>query len=220
MDIIPTRLKTETMPKNNYRLQAERSRELFLTYDQEAIIRKLKLPHDAAHICVRFLGATLRIERATGHIEGCADDDTETPLAVYDYLCCSREDRSLSGEWVSMERIGFMFHRELLSGGLFARMSRYCDAYPARLAAACLALGGVKKTPGDVGYVLPLFDELFVWLQFRRGDEEFPSKLSLLWDRNVTLYVHYETLYYLAAILFRTLRAQDPAEPRQPGRGH
>jgi hypothetical protein len=195
------------MSQNNYQIQAEQSRKRFLTFDQDEIIRKLNLPHDAEYLHVRFLGAPLRVERATGLIGGCGEADTETPLAVYDYLCCSRADRRLSGVWVSTESVGLMFHRELASSGMFAKISGYCESRPAEVEAACLALGGVKKTPGDISYVLPLFDELFVWLQFWRGDDEFPSKLTLLWDGNVTQYVHYETLYYIAARLFARLGA-------------
>jgi hypothetical protein len=198
------------MSKNNYQVQSEQSRNLFLTFDQNAIIRKLKLPHDDDYLYVRFMDLTLRVKRDTGIVEGC-EADTETPIAVYDYLCCSREDRSVAGAWVTMESVGLMFHRELVSTGMFATMGKYFDTRPAELEAACIELGGVKKAPGDVSYVLPLFDELFVWLQFWRGDDEFPAKLTLLWDQNATQYVHYETMYYIASMLFARIKARIPA---------
>jgi hypothetical protein len=196
------------MMKNNYQIQAEQARNLFLTFDQEAIIRKLNLPHDDTYLYVRFMDVTLRVERAAGIIGGCEDGDTETPIAVYDYLCCSREDRSVSGIWVTTESVGLSFHRELASGGMFTRMSKHFDSRPAELEAACVAFGGVKKAPGDVSYVLPLFDELFVWLQFWIGDDEFPARLTLLWDKNVTQYVHYETMYYIVSMMFARFKAR------------
>ncbi|MDR1205018.1 MAG: DUF3786 domain-containing protein [Peptococcaceae bacterium] len=194
------------MRTNNYQTQADLSRELFLTFDQEAVIRKLKLPHDGEYLYVRFMDVPLRVGRATGIIEGCGDGDTETPIAVYDYLCCSHENRNLSGTWVTTESVGLSFHRGLTSGGLFAQMAQYFDARPAELETACATLGGQKRAPGNVCSVLPLFDELFVWLQFWRGDDEFPAKLTLLWDQNVTQYVHYETLYYIASMMFARLK--------------
>jgi hypothetical protein len=47
-----------------------------------------------------------------------------------------------------------------------------------------------------------------VWLQFWRGDDEFPPRLVLLWDKNITQWVHYETLYYIASMLFTRLKKE------------
>ncbi|MDR1930980.1 MAG: DUF3786 domain-containing protein [Treponema sp.] len=174
--------------------------------DQARVIEKLKLPHDGDFLYVRFLGETLSVSRMTGKIAGIPDDDTMTPAAVYDYLCHSRADRLRSGQWVSTAGIGLEFHRG--NDGMFAETARYLDGRGDALAALCRKLGGTERTPGDVSYELTLFDEIPVWLQFWRGDDEFPAKLVLLWDKNITQWVHYETLYYIASMLFTRLKKE------------
>jgi hypothetical protein len=191
---------------DNYAIQAERARELFMLSDQEEIIRKLRLPHDGEYLYVRFMDTTLRVERATGRILGAGEDDTLTPMAVYDYLCYSRVDRRPAGEWATTTSLGLMFHRALAEGGEPSETAMYFDRHSAGLHAVCAALGGVRRTPGDVSYILTLFDELQVWLQLWRGDEEFPAKLTLLWDKNALQYVRYETLWYITAMVYGRLR--------------
>jgi hypothetical protein len=115
------------MIRNNYQIQAEQSRQLFMKTDQAELIQKLKLPHDDDFLYVRFLGETLRVSRLTGKIAGIPEDDTVTPVAVYDYLCHSRADRLRSGQWVSTASLGLEFHRE--NGGIFAEIARYFDEH-------------------------------------------------------------------------------------------
>jgi hypothetical protein len=107
---------------------------------------------------------------------------------------------------VSTASIGLEFHRG--NNDMFAEIAHYFDEHTDVLAAVCKKLGGVKKTPGDVSYELTLFDEIPVWLQFWRGDDEFPARLVLLWDKNVTQWVHYETLYYIVSMLFTRLKTE------------
>jgi hypothetical protein len=194
------------MTRNNYQIQVEQSRQLFMEVDQAEIIQKLNLPHDDDFLYIRFLSETMRVSRLTGKIDGISDDDTTTPVAVYDYLCYSRADRTRYGQWVSTASLGLEFHRE--NGCMFVEIARYFDKHVDLLAAACQKFGGEKKTPGDVSCELALFDEISVWLQFWRSDDEFPARLVLLWDKNVTQWVHYETLYYIASMLFARLKME------------
>ncbi|NLA86732.1 MAG: DUF3786 domain-containing protein, partial [Clostridiales bacterium] len=111
-------------PKNdNYATTAETARLLFLKEDQEKLIRKFHLEADDKHLSVRFLDMTYQIERSSGLIRRTedrityTDDHTyHTALALYDYLCRSREDRQLSGKWISMLSMGHSFHGSLLEG--------------------------------------------------------------------------------------------------------
>jgi hypothetical protein len=45
-----------------------------------------------------------------------------------------------------------------------------------------------------------------VLLQFWEGDEEFPPKLLILWDRNTDQFMHFETTFYLQGDLLDRLR--------------
>lgn len=190
--------------RDNYAAAAENARKLFLKEDQEELIRKLHLEADGKHLYLRFLDMTFQIERKSGYIRKTADrinytDDNgyHTVLSVYDYLCLPREDRSLSGKWISMLSMGYSFHGNLLEGenSVFAAAAQSFSGRAGALEAVCRRLGGVKMAVGDVGYILPVFDELPVYFQFWDGDDEFPPKIVFLWDANTTQYIHYETTY-------------------------
>ena len=53
-----------TVPRrDNYRIQAEQAKAHFLTYDQEALIRKFGLEWDDRYLYVTFLSSRYRIDR-------------------------------------------------------------------------------------------------------------------------------------------------------------
>ncbi len=44
-------------------------------------------------------------------------------------------------------------------------------------------------------------------LQFWEGDEEFPPKLLILWDRNTDQFMHFETTFYLQGDILARLQS-------------
>ena len=49
----------------------------------------------------------------------------------------------------------------------------------------------------DLTFEMPVLPDFSVLLQFWDGDEEFPPKILLLWDKVSLSYLHFETTYYL-----------------------
>ena len=132
----------------NYEKQVYFARDLFLRYDQDAMIRKFDLTSDGQFLYVELLHQSYRISRSTGVVERLELDGMWTPcenyelvMTIYDVLCHSAAKPELSGEW------GPLY-------GLQATMSspspdkifvRYAEKFSGRteaLAQACLALGG------------------------------------------------------------------------------
>lgn len=191
---------------NNYLLQAQQARDLFLTYDQNALIRKLHLKWDETYLYVPMLHDIYRVHRLTGSLERQAGDtwvDANTfneVLTLFDLLCDSREDRYLSGRWKNMTSFGLMFHQNLLEGA----RDPWAEKFQADLEGfrnACIALGGVPLPNGDAAYAIELFDGLSIVVQLWLGDEEFPPNLRFLWDENAGMYIRYETMFYAKALL-------------------
>ena len=54
---------------NNYLLQAAQAKRYFLTYDQEALIRKLQLPYDEDFLYPVLFSRRYRLSRKTGDLE-------------------------------------------------------------------------------------------------------------------------------------------------------
>ena len=54
---------------NNYLLQAAQAKRYFLTYDQDALIRKLHLPYDEDFLYPVLFSRRYRLSRKTGDLE-------------------------------------------------------------------------------------------------------------------------------------------------------
>lgn len=208
---------------NNYFLQAQQAKKLFLAYDQEALIRKFRLSFDETYLYVTMLHTLYRIHRATGDLEkqtGAVWVDANTfdeVLTLFDLLCDSREDRYLSGRWKNMTSFGLMFHQNLLEDA----RDPWAERFQAELdlfRKACLSLKGQPLPNGDAAYAIELFDDLAVGVQLWLGDEEFPPNLRFLWDENATMYIRYETMFYARGLLLDRIAQEMTAAAEEENR--
>ena len=197
---------------NTYLIQARQAKEHFLTYDQNALISKLKLPYDKNYLYVTLLSQCYRICRQSGNMErsvGCGWTDAnsfEEVMTLLDLVCDSRENRFLSGRWKNMTDFGLMFHRNLLENKIDPWAEKF-QADPDAFRKACLAMGGKPFSLGDIAYSIELFDGLSILVQLWFGDEEFPACLRFLWDENALMYIKYETMYFAKGLLLQKIEA-------------
>lgn len=205
------------MERSNYLKQAEAAAALFLEYDQERIMKKFGLCADGKGICLKYLNTDYRIDRASGKISELAADGTwqicrsyETVMTIYDLLCHHRGDVAPVMCGRRKPIAGFT-----VSGG--PDTGRFTKDYAAAfqektqgLRAACAALGGVMQPPmagAEVTCLFPVTSFFSVLLQFWAEDEEFPPKITLLWDENTLEFMHFETTYFLQGDLLARLKA-------------
>ena len=73
---------------------------------------------------------------------------------------------------------------------------------------ACERLGGEKREKGDTAYELQMFSFLPMVLRFWDADEDFPSSLQLLVDKNILDYMHFETTMFALGHLLQRLREE------------
>lgn len=196
---------------NNYLLQAEQAKHTFLTYDQEALIRKFRLEADDVWLYPRMLGAQYRLNRKTGDLQRLADGqwaDANTHsevMTLLDLLCDSREDRCLSGSWKTMQAFGNQVHSGLLEETGNPVAAFYAAHLPA-FKDACRALGGIPVPMGDVGFGIELFDGLRIAPALWLADEDFPASIRFFWDSNALMYLRYETMYFAVNLLEERIR--------------
>lgn len=196
--------------QDNYQIQADQAREAFLRYDQQALMKKLKLKADEDWLYTRLLSVAYRIHRRTAVIQRLEEDvwvqshGHSEVMTLLDLICDSREDRWLSLRWKNMQSFGLMFHQNLLEDTRDPYAERF-SADPEGFRRACEALGGTPLPSGDIAYAIELFDGLCIALQLWLGDEEFPARLRLLWDENALMYLKYETMYFAKALLLHRL---------------
>lgn len=197
-------------PVNNYLIQAQQAKQRFLTYDQEAIIAKLKLHYDETWLYIPMLHQPHRICRKTGDMERftgetwvSANSHAEV-MTLLDLLCDSRPDRWIRGKWKNMADFGLMFHQNLLEGHRDPWAEKF-ESSPEAFHRACRTLGGIPFPKGDIAYTIELFDNLPITVQLWFGEEEFPAQLRFLWDENALMYIKYETMYYAKELLLQRL---------------
>ena len=200
---------------SNYDLQVDLAKGIFLKYDQEKLIRKFQLEADTDWLCLTYLHTPCRISRETGAIEEAENGqwqacrDYSTVMTIYDLLCYHKGDRMppLTGQWcpVGTFIVTGITQTEKFTG----KYARIFHGHLPELKQACQVMGGVmlpRMAGADVTCrfdVTPFFPVL---LQFWEGDDEFPPKLLLLWDRNTDRFLHFETTFYLQGDLLGRLQ--------------
>ena len=197
--------------RDNYRIQAAQAKKLFLTYDQQELIRRCGLRYDDTYLYTALLGDPYRIHRCTGdmerlHGESWVDGNSfGEVMTILDWLCDSRPDRYITGRWINLVTHGYNFHSSLQEDEDDPNALLF-DREPAAFAAACEALGGEKLPGADIGYAIELIDGLRIFVLLWHGDEEFAPRLRCLWDENTERYLRYETTWYAVGLLLKRIK--------------
>ncbi len=198
---------------DNYALQVKQAKAAFLTYDQEALIRKLGIRADEKYLYIPLIHQIYRLDRRTAWLERSRRGEWvdanshEEVMTLLDLLCDSKESRYLSGRWKNMNAFGLMFHQNLLEDAKDPWAAYFQDRLQ-DFRRACLALGGRPLPTGDASYAIEIFDGLPTAIQLWLGDEEFPPNLRFLWDENALMYIRYETMYFAKALLLNRIREE------------
>ena len=196
---------------NNYAIQLAQAKKHFLTYDQQELISRCNLCYDEQYFYVKLLFRDYRICRQNGDMENKTENGWQDGnsfgevMVLLDWLCDSKKDRRISGEFVNIVTQGPYFHRNLQEDGEDADAA-FFDRNPDAFRAACERLGGKRMAGADMSYAIELMDGLQILVQFWHADEEFSARLRFLWDKNVLSYIRYETSWYAIGLLIRELR--------------
>lgn len=200
---------------DNYDLQVDIARRIFLEYDQELLIWKFQLISDGDWIHLTYFHTPCRICRKTGRVEEYLENQWQecraysTVMTVYDLLCYHKGETlpPLSGQWCSVGT--FIVAGITETEGFTEKYAKIFDGQLRKLQAACEKLGGVMQKPmagADLTCLFPVTSFFSVLLQFWQGDEDFPPKLLILWDRNADRILHFETTFYLQGDLLVRLK--------------
>lgn len=202
--------------ESNYEKAKKRTQETFLEYDQEEMIRRFGLRADEEFLFFEFSGLGCRVRRDNGLVEcedvsrsGYYEADFNAAMTVYDLLCWSKPDAKAGGEYVNMSSLHALSGAASApsSGRLYGRFADAFDHKDGQLLEALKKLGGTPAEKGDAAAILTVFSDLKVLVRFWDSDEEFPSDLQLLWDKNVLSYIHYETVWYAGFTICERLLA-------------
>lgn len=186
---------------SNYDQVIENWRRKFLEMDQEELIRKFQLEADEEFLYVVYFSRKLRINRESGEItdEG-KRPGFDTVMNIYNTFYYSSSHPVASGNLVAFRQVKRVYpfeaaYRRTIISRLQDTFSGKTDA----LRKACEALGGTPFPQGDVGYVLPVFPFLNIAVLFWDKDEEFDAQANMLFDSEITEFMHEENVVCVAA---------------------
>lgn len=200
---------------DNYDAQVDIAKEIFLAYDQELLVRKFQLEADTQYLYLTYLNTPCRIERKTGSIEEYVESkwqecrEYSRVMTIYDLLCYHKGEKmpELSGQWCT---VGTFIVAGITDTETFTKKTaELFDGHTNELKEACVKLGAEVLLPvanADLTCRFPVTSFFPVLLQFWEGDEEFPPKLLVLWDRNADKFLHFETTFYLQGDLLEELK--------------
>ena len=136
-------------------------------------------------------------------------DDRKAPLSIelrlliLQYLVQAKE-LSLAGKWITEKELknGEMFYRGVHSLEMFKNpLEEKFGNCPGHFLEAGLSVGGAKVDYGDVGLkfqVLPRIPVLFIlWA----ADDEFPAKLTILFDPTIEHHLALDTIWGLVRVI-------------------
>ena len=196
---------------DNYARALEYARSLFIKWDQQKIITRCRLRHDANYLYLNFLGEPWRIERNSGTAQCTSKEKVVNAsfsegLSIYDYLCGENPFPALSGRFCPVNSLPHVAQSNPNTGDFH---QPYADFFQNHLPAleAAIAEKSIAPFPkGDIACLFPVFDGFNAVFQFWEGDEDFPPSVRFLWDENSQGFLKYETLYYVMGCFLERLK--------------
>jgi hypothetical protein len=202
------------MPENrqsNYDQVIENWRLKFLEMDQEELIRKFQLEADEEFLYIIYFSKRFRIDRKNGFItENGKSPGFDTVMNIYNTFYYSAAHPVASGNLVAFRQVKRVYPFEAAyRRTIISRLQELFAGKTEELRKACEALGGTLLPQGDVGYVLPVFPFLNIAVLFWDKDEEFEAQANMLFDSEITEFMHEENVVCVAAdaVYYLTLAA-------------
>ena len=202
------------MPENrqsNYDQVIENWRLKFLEMDQEELIRKFQLEADEEFLYIIYFSKRFRIDRKNGFItEDGKSPGFDTVMNIYNTFYYSAAHPVASGNLVAFRQVKRVYPFEAAyRRTIIFRLQELFAGKTEELRKACEALGGTLLPQGDVGYVLPVFPFLNIAVLFWDKDEEFEEQANMLFDSEITEFMHEDNVVCVAAdaVYYLTLAA-------------
>lgn len=197
--------------QSNYDQVIENWRLKFLEMDQEELIRKFQLEADKEFLYIIYFSKRFRIDRKNGFItEDGKSPGFDTVMNIYNTFYYSAAHPVASGNLVAFRQVKRVYPFEAAyRRTIISRLQELFSGKTEELRKACEALGGTLLPQGDVGYVLPVFPFLNIAVLFWDKDEEFEAQANMLFDSEITEFMHEENVVCVAAdaVYYLTLAA-------------
>lgn len=200
---------------STHEVLAQQWRSAFAGYDPARISGILQLKTDEEHLYLTYFQRLYRLRLRDGFLEKQVEGNWTEELyfneamSIYHLLHYTKEKPFTSGVWVPNSALeGAGVHNRNMPDPLLEPFAAKFSGKAALLDEACKRLGGTRLTKGDVSWQFYAFPQVQLQLIFWDADEDFPAQVQVLFDRNVTDYIHFETTGCLISDLLELLEKQ------------
>lgn len=190
--------------ESNYDKVIETWRQKFLTMDIDEIVKKFNLKRDEKAIYITYFSKEFCIDLITGKITLVEDEKKKlnfnTIMNIYNMFHYSIANPVASGNLVPFRQVKRVYPFE----DAYKRtiLSRFVELFAGKtdlLEEACKKLNGTPFGKADVGYILPVYPFLNIAVTFWDADDEFDAQVNMLFDSNITDFMHEENVVCVAA---------------------
>jgi hypothetical protein len=152
-------------------------------------------------------GYTIRSTDWTIHRRETGEKPTEFTQALILTYLISADGTPPSGRWIGYRDLpDGMFYAQAFRGYAELRLGRELgEGGLSRFRAAAAALGGTEIEIGDAGYAFPVLPRVHLGAVYWLGDEDFPSRTSVLFEDTAPHYMSTDGLAVLGSHLVNAL---------------
>ena len=185
-------------------------RKKYLGLDRRELQARFRLEGDEEAQYIVYFHQRYRIDQRTDMLTLEEEPERELPfnvvMTIYHLFYYAKPEAKVSGRFVPFREVkraapfDAAFKRNVLDAA-----ARTFDGHLAELHRACQALGGRPLKQGDAGYEILAFDCMPLQFVFWDGDDEFPAQANILFDADITDFLHEETVVCVGDELFRRL---------------
>lgn len=214
----------KTSRSDNYQELCRRWQSIYLAMDRNELKARFNLRADDSAHYITYYQDEYRLDQRDGSLALVSDPDKaisfNTAMAIYTLFYYSKPWARVRGEFVPFREV----KRAAPFAPAFQRMivDPFCKAFSGRtelLKAACEALRGRPVSQGGVGAVFHAFDWMPVRMTFWDSDDEFDAQATILFDADITDFLHEESVVCIGADLVRRLSEEAglPVSKELPG---
>ncbi|MCI8591480.1 MAG: DUF3786 domain-containing protein [Lachnospiraceae bacterium] len=189
---------------SNYDAVLNNWRQKFLAMDHEALARRFRLAIDDEALYITYYAHPLRIGRRSGDVRYEGKPEVTPPfntaITIYNLFHYAVDRPAASGKLVPFYEVKRVYPFEQAYRQTILKKLEGCfTGHVAELKQACEKLGGRPLSQGDAGYELPVFPFFTIAVLFWDADEEFASQANMLFDSNITDFLHEENVVGVAS---------------------
>ncbi len=189
---------------SNYDAVRAAWREKFLQMDCAALARRFGLQLDDGNLYVTYFSHPFAISRRTARITRLDRPDWEIgfnlEMNFFNMFHYAVEHPAASGELVPFRSVkrAYPFESAYRKSILEPLAKLFTGRVP-QLRDAFAALGAEPMAQGDAGGKLAVIPGLPLAVLFWDGDDEFPAQVNMLFDANITDFMHEENVVTTAS---------------------